>query len=217
MVKRSIDRKPPPARRLLAGTGALPPGSAPEGTSGTILTAALTLFSEHSYHGTSIRDLAEAAGITSATLYSHYRTKDHILAELLRIGHEHHLRALQAAVLDAGSEPNDQLAAAVRAHVRVHATFSRLAVVCNDELHALTPELASPILAVRSESELLLFSVLQRGIDKGVFHPEHDFLALAAIGSMGLRVANWFVPDGPVTVEQVEDTYAAFALRIVLG
>jgi len=207
----------PRARRVLASTGALPDGASPEGTSGTILAAALRLFSEHSYHGTSIRDLAEAAGVTSATLYGHYRTKDHILAELLRIGHDHHLRALQAAVLNSGSEPADQLAAAVRAHVRVHAEYSRLAVVCNDELHALTPDLASPILALRSESELLLFNVIQRGIDKGVFRPEHDFLALAAIGSMGLRVANWFVPDGPVSVEQVADTYAAFALRIVAG
>jgi AcrR family transcriptional regulator len=207
----------PETRRVRAPAGPLPPGTTPDGTKGTILSVALGLIAERGFHGTSIRDLAEGAGITSATLYAHYPTKDHILAELLRIGHEHHLRNLQAAVLDAGSSPVDQLAAAVRAHVRVHATFSRLAVVCNDELHALNATLASPVVALRTESELLLLTVIQRGVDNGVFHPEHVVLALAAIGGMGLRVANWFVPDGAVALEEVEETYAAFALRIVAG
>jgi hypothetical protein len=44
-----------------------------------------------------------------------------------------------------------------------------------------------------------------------------DWLAAAAIGGMGIRVANWFSPDGDFTVDEVADRYAEFALSIVGG
>jgi AcrR family transcriptional regulator len=185
------------SRRLSAREGGLPDGTGPTGPRRRILEAALGLFAETGFAGASIRDIATAAGIQSASLYAHYGSKEHILADLVLIGHEDHHARLRAA---------EGLEELVRAHVHWHAEHPRLAVVVNAELHALSPELAAPVIAIRDRSTQLLLDAA-----------DGDWLAAAAIGGMGIRVANWFSPDGDYSVDEVADTYAAFATRIVGG
>jgi hypothetical protein len=38
---------------------------------------------------------------------------------------------------------------------------------------------------------------------------------VAAIAAMGLRVSEWFEPGGPRSVDEVADTYAEFALKLL--
>jgi AcrR family transcriptional regulator len=202
------------ARRLQATKGDLPESIA-EGTRGRILEAALHLFAETGYAGASIREIAAAAGVQPASLYAHFQSKEHILAELAKVGHEVHHRRLRAALLESGPDPSEQLAALVRAHVRLHCELPMLAVVSNNELHSLSPDRAEPVMATRDSSTGLFNEVIERGIDLGVFAPSHAWLAVAAIGGMGIRVANWYAPDFELSIEEVAETYAEFALNIV--
>ena len=104
------------------------PATEKAGTYRRILEEALVLFAQRGFHGTSVRDIASAVGVQIAAIYVHFPSKGHVLAELCRLGHEEHLRSLRTALLDAGSNAADQLAAVVRAHVRVHADYAMLAV-----------------------------------------------------------------------------------------
>jgi len=202
-------------RRLSAVAVELPDGVAPKGTPGRILLAGLRLFAELGFHGTSIRDLGGAAGINSATLYAHFPSKEHILAELVLLGHEEMLRRLRRAVVGSSADPVDRLRALVAAHVSVHTDFPLLALVANAELHALSAERAAPALALRTEAQELALGVVQHGVDAGVFHVPDVWLATAAISAMGVRVASWFGAGQPYDREQVVETYAEFATRIV--
>ena len=167
------------------------------------------------YAGTSIRTIATAAGVQSASLYAHFPSKEHILAELAKIGHDEHHRALRAALLESDHSPANQLAAVVRAHVLMHTELSMLAVVSNTELHSLSPDMAAPVMATRDSSVQLIQDVVQRGVDLGAFDVPHVWLSVAAIGAIGIRVANWFTSDFDRTAEEVADIYVEFALRIV--
>ena len=202
-------------RRLAAVTTVLPPGMTPEGSRGLILSEALRLFAEHGYGGASIRDIAQQVGIKGASVYSHYPSKAHVLAELLRIGHEEHFRRMRAALLAAEPEPTQQLAAIVRAHVLAHAEYSMLAVVATAEMHALPDEFVAPILEVRRNSEMQLLDVIKRGAELGVFQISDAALTCSAISAMGVRVAHWYTPENERTPEQIADVYAQFALRVV--
>lgn len=203
------------ARRLQATEGVLPDAVVTEGTRGRILEAALRLFAETGYAGTSIREIAAASGVQSASLYAHFPSKEHILAELARIGHDEHHRALRAALLESDPAPAKQLRAIVRAHVLMHTDLSMLAVVSNTELHSLSPEMAAPVMATRDSSVQLIQEVIQRGVDLGAFDVPHVWLAVAAIGAIGIRVANWYTTQFELSAEEVADVYAEFALRIV--
>ena len=194
----------------------LPPRATADGTLRRVQETALALFAERGYHGVSMRELAAAAGIRASSLYVHVASKEDLLLQLIVLGHEEHRDAMRQATLDAdGGMPEAQLAAAVRAHVRFHATFPLLALVSNNELRSLGDEARAIVAAVRGDAEGLLRDIIERGIRTGAFHCDDTWLAMAAIGGMGIRVASWYRPGpGTYPIEQVCDTYADFALRI---
>lgn len=202
-------------RRLAADKPRLPEAAAQRGSRVVILDAGLSLFAERGYSGTSVRDIAATANVQPATMYAYFPSKEHVLAELVRIGHEEHHRRMRAALLETQPSPREQLAAIVRSHVVMHAEYPMLAVVANAELHALSPASAAPSLALRQQSELLLLEIVERGIQLGAFKVEQPWLAVAAIAAMGLRVANWYTPEFSMSAEAVAEAYVEFAWRVV--
>jgi AcrR family transcriptional regulator len=190
------------------------PALALEPAARRILEVALRMFAMHGFHGTSMRDLAKGLEIQPSALYASFPSKDHLLAELVRIGHEYHLASLRSALLAAGSDPVDQLRAVVRANALVHATYPHMAVVINDELHALPKTLVAAGLGLRRQSVALLTDIIERGIALKRFAMSQPFVAIAAIGAMSLRIPYWYEP-GQLTVEALADAQAELALRIV--
>lgn len=202
-------------RRLAARDATLLPAHRPPGTRGDILVAGLKLFAERGYAGASIRELADAVGIQPASLYAHYPSKEHVLAELCRIGHEEQLRSIREALATCGDDPRQQVVAYVRGHIAMHTSFPMLAVVANGELHALSPKLGTQSADLRQQSVHTLQDIVQRGVDQGVFDIPDVWLAVAGIGGMGLRVAYWYVPDHDLGAERIAEVYGEYALRIL--
>jgi AcrR family transcriptional regulator len=203
------------ARRAPAGPSVLPARLASDGTLGRLYETALVLFAEHGFHAVSVRDITKAVGMRPSSLYAHVESKQHLLAGLLRAGHEEHRDQLRLELLDTGSEPGEQLAAVTRAHVRVHATYPLLTRVCNRELGALLEEHRQEILTVRVDANQIFLDVIERGQRLGTFSPVDPMLAVAAIGAMGIRVAEWWRPDLGLSVEELEQTYVSFALKLL--
>ena len=201
--------------RTPAAAGLLPPRATADGTHRRLQEAALSLFGERGYHGVSIRDLADAAGITTSSIYTHVAAKQDLLAEVVLMGHEEHHDRLRDALLSSPPEPHAQLAGLVGAHVGVHITYPLLARVSNNELHALSAANQARVTGVRDQSVAFFLDVITRGIREGAFHVHQPFLAVAAIGAMGIRVAEWYSPDMQVAVEDVIETYTDFALKLV--
>jgi AcrR family transcriptional regulator len=71
-------------------------------TRAEIQDVALTLFTEHGYDATSMRELAEQLGITKAALYYHFTSKEAIILSLF----EEHLGALDDLLAWAAAQPH---------------------------------------------------------------------------------------------------------------
>lgn len=202
--------------RRLATEHSLLPGSAGSGASRqSILDTALRLIAERGYGGTSVRDIAAACGLQPATLYAHFPSKEHVLLELCRMGHEEYLRHIREALLDSEADPREQIVAFVRAHVGFHTAYSMLAVVCNSELHMLSGELGAPVFQLRKQGEESINAIIRRGELSGLFNVPHAWLATAMIGGAGVRVANWFTPQFELSADAVADVYVRYALRLL--
>jgi len=52
-----------------------------------LLEAALKLFAEHGYHGASMRQIADAAGVAVGGIYNHFRNKEEILTAVILAWH----------------------------------------------------------------------------------------------------------------------------------
>lgn len=199
-----------------AGELLLPDEVAADGTRRRILLAGLQLFAERGFYASSIRDIAARAAVKSASLYSHFSSKEAILAELVLVGHDVHHRLLVTALLESGSDPRDQLAGLVRAHVRSHASFSLLATVANVEMDRLSPAAAAPAIALRDRSRDLLGEVLRRGADQGVFELIDPRVTAVAIATLGGSVATWYPAHREeLTIDALADDYAELVLRMV--
>jgi AcrR family transcriptional regulator len=212
----------------------LPPSATVTGTPRVLLETALRQFAQRGYYGVSVRDITNEVGIRPASMYAHYPSKEHLLAELMRLGHEHLLAEQDRAqaALAADATVADQLAALVRAGVRMGASYPMLSRVCFNELPGLSTESLTDVLALRMDWVARLSTILEQGAGRGEFRVDDTFLTSMAIGALIIRVANWYGGNesgqefGPVlrpeampaalySVDQVADTYADFALRLV--
>ena len=99
-------------------------GEKSERSRSVILEAALQLFSTHGYRGTSIREIAEAAGLSTGNVYHHFPDKEALFRTLL----DQYWEAIDSPdfpfnkALAAGAFPNDleALAEAARESVQIH-------------------------------------------------------------------------------------------------
>jgi TetR/AcrR family transcriptional regulator, cholesterol catabolism regulator len=80
-----------------------------------VLDAAAGLFAERGYHGTSVRDIAAAAGLTPVAIYSHFASKADLLAAVYEEGVGRIAAALDAAL--ARTSGPVRLQAACEAHL----------------------------------------------------------------------------------------------------
>jgi AcrR family transcriptional regulator len=193
----------------------LPPGVELSPTRRRLYETALRLFGEHGFHGVSIRDIAAELGQQPSAIYFHVSSKTDLLYELALIGHQAHFQRIQSALMEAGSEPLDQLRALMHAHLDGHMEYPSMARLTNRELGALPPEQLRTVLTIRTQTEQLFIDVLDRGVRLGVFTVTDTFLGGKALGALGIRLPEWWTADGPRTREQVLEHYLDFAVRMV--
>lgn len=193
----------------------LPPTVDQKGTRGRILRAALDLFAHVGFHGASIRAIADAAEMQTATMYGQFLSKEAMLEELMVAGHEVWGDVLTAAVDHAGPTPAERLVAIVRANVLHHIRYAMVAVVSNGELHSLSHPTAEKVMALRRRVEDLLESIIAEGVDDGSFAPQDPAITMLAIGGMSLRVANWYPGRFDYSPDELADRYAELILRMV--
>ncbi|MEV0646239.1 TetR/AcrR family transcriptional regulator [Phytomonospora sp. NPDC050363] len=189
----------------------LPPRVTATGTMRRLLEEALRQIAARGFHAVSVRDLAGSVGIHPSTVYAHVKSKEDILAELIRHGHDEHLERLTTALAEVGEDPAGRLTALVGAHVRLHAEYPLLARVCSRELEALTGDTRRQAYAMRVRAEELFLDVVVRGQRAGVFRECEPLLAVTALGSIGIRVAEWWRPEFGVDVDELVETYTGFA------
>ena len=59
-----------------------------------LLLGAVEAFAERGFHATTTRDIAGRAGMSPAALYIHYKTKEELLFQISRVGHERSVSVL---------------------------------------------------------------------------------------------------------------------------
>ncbi|HVV38222.1 MAG TPA: TetR/AcrR family transcriptional regulator [Acidimicrobiales bacterium] len=192
----------------------LPPGIDLPPAKRRLYETAMELFGRDGYHAVSIRDIATALGQQPSAIYFHVTSKQELLFELALMGHRSHFETIRNALLDAGADPHDQLRSVVAAHVRGHLTYPSMARLTNREMRALPPDELKTVLDIRTQTEQIFIDVLDRGVRLGAFHCDDTFLAAKAIGAMGVRLPEWWTPDGPRTPEQIVTAYTEYALKL---
>jgi AcrR family transcriptional regulator len=84
-----------------------------------IFASALRLFRERGFHATSINDIGADAGVAGTAIYSHFATKQELLAEAIREGARRIRNGVVEATADDEQSPEAALENLVRSYARV--------------------------------------------------------------------------------------------------
>ena len=180
-----------------------------------VISAAVVAMAENGYHGTSVRDIAQLAGVSSAAIYHYFTSKQHLLEVIMIRGTEHLHAQTEAALLAAPANPADRLRAIVGVHVARHLSAQREAFVGNTELRALDAAGRRRVVTHRDLQQRLFDSVVSDGVTSGVFTTPYPREAARAVVTMCSAVASWYRARGALTPEEVTARYQDLALALV--
>ena len=203
---------PSPARPVAATAPATT--QAPQDTAQRLLQAAAEAFADRGFHATTTRDIAARAGLSPAGVYVHFSSKEELLYQLSREGHEVARDMLLAAAASADS-PTEALRAIMGTFARWHAEHFRVARIVQYEFGNLTAEHRDAVLALRKEIDGVVRRVVADGVASGEFEVADVRDTTLALMSMAVDVARWYDPEIKRTPEAIGAAYAELGLRLV--
>jgi AcrR family transcriptional regulator len=180
-----------------------------------IIDAAIDAMFTNGYHGTSVREIADRAGMSVANVYYYFPSKHDLLFRFMEGSATQLLEQLQAMLATAEPDPRVRLSEAVRLFVQRHTVRQAAAFVAATELRALDPEARAVVVDRRNAIESLFRRIVQDGADSGVFVVEDVALAVRAILDMASSVSSWYRPDGSLSGDDIADRYVGLALAVV--
>jgi len=185
-----------------------------------LIHVAVELFWEKGFAETNTRDIAEGCGVSPGAMYFYFKSKSELLYKVLEVTHARIQKTYLDAIVEAGPEPADQLFSLVRAAAWFHAAHRKEAAVAHREFKFLEPPYFEQIRLIRRHLQQAWEAVIQRGLDRGVFHSPGDAARPArqltiAIANSCNQIAEWYDPANDMTPEALGDFYGELALCMV--
>lgn len=171
-----------------------------------ILSTACWLFSRKGYHGTTIRDISDACGILSGSLYAHIRTKEDLLYEITNRGAESFLNSLRP-IIEKDVSATEKLRQAVIAHIKVVEENLEAATVYFHEWKGLSKERFDEIQAKRDQYEKMWANIVSQGIKEGEFRQVDEKFVRLLLLSVGNWIYQWYRPEGELPPEKIADRF----------
>ena len=190
------------------------PVSQPASRRDELLELAATMFAERGLRATTVRDIADSAGILSGSLYHHFASKEEMVDEVLR-GFLDWLFVRYQHIVDTEPNPLERFKGLFMASFDAIEHRHAQVVIYQDEAKRLSSHPRfSYVDEMNKRQRQMWVDVLQHGIGEGYFRPDLDVdLVYRFIRDTTWVSVRWYQPGGPLTAEQVGRQY----LSIVLG
>ncbi|MDX1871138.1 TetR family transcriptional regulator KstR2 [Mycolicibacterium sp. 120266] len=179
-----------------------------------LLDLAATMFAERGLKATTVRDIADSAGILSGSLYHHFKSKEQMVEEVLRDFLDW-LFAKYEQIAASEDSPLERLKGLFLASFEAIEHRHAQVVIYQDEAKRLSalPQFAFVDKRNREQRKMWL-DLLNQGIADGSFRPDLDVdLVYRFIRDTTWVSVRWYQPGGPLTADEVGRQY----LAIVLG
>jgi TetR/AcrR family transcriptional regulator, cholesterol catabolism regulator len=179
-----------------------------------LLELAATMFAERGLRATTVRDIADSAGILSGSLYHHFASKEEMVDEVLR-GFLDWLFERYQRIVDTQPNPLERFKGLFMASFDAIEHLHAQVVIYQDEAKRLSsqPRFAY-VEELNKRQRQIWVDVLQQGIVEGYFREDLDVdLVYRFIRDTTWVSVRWYQPGGALTAHDVGRQY----LSIVLG
>lgn len=181
-----------------ARRSALPPGrptrkTRPADRKDQILLAAARLFAEHGFEQTTVRQIAEAVQIQSASLFHHFATKEDLLHAILREPLEHRLESHQSILHMPGNAEQRLVASVLRRFRNFVAHWEVSTILQNDAAFFRGRDDFAYVEAAKAQSFKVQEAILRDGMRERLFRPDMDvFMMIGTISRLLSSAGEWF-------------------------
>ena len=180
-----------------------------------ILGAALTLSNRHGFHAMTLRQLAEASGLSMGGLYSYLDSKDTLLLMILEEVSHAVEEALGAAPEAVKADPRAHLRWLIARHVALTEEMQPWFLFAYMEAKAFPPEGRRRAVDGERLSERMFAQVIEQGMEAGVFAPGDALFAAALVKPL---LQDWYVKRGKYRARGIDaDAYARQVTAFVEG
>ncbi|EON23782.1 MULTISPECIES: TetR/AcrR family transcriptional regulator [Nocardioides] len=179
-----------------------------------LLRIAATLFAEKGFRNTTVRDIAEAAGILSGSLYHHFDSKESMVDEILSTFQDE-LFASYDAVLASDDDARTKLDRVVRLSFEaIDQHPAEVAIFQNEADHLGTLERFGYLAERGAQSRDIWVTLLREGVETGVLRPDLNIdLVHRFIRDTVWVAVRWYRPGGDLSHSDVADQYLTILLE----
>lgn len=173
----------------------------------TILNAALDVFSQFGFRGSTLDQIAKAAGLSKPNLLYYFSSKEAIHVELLSCLMDTWLDPLRD--LDPAGEPREEILAYVRRKLEMSRNFPRESRLFANEILQGAPRIMGAIKGELKELTDEKVAVIQGWMDAGRIAPSHPYHLLFSIWSLTQHYADFDVQVRAVLGDEGGDPFPA--------
>ncbi|QOF75735.1 TetR/AcrR family transcriptional regulator (plasmid) [Aminobacter sp. SR38] len=155
-----------------------------------IIDATLTLSNKQGFHATSLRDLAEASGLSMGGLYSYFDNKTMLLSMILGEVSTTVSEVLCAAPDEVMANPFNHLRWLIEAHIRLTEAMQPWFVFAYMEAKAFPSVERRKAVDSEAATEEVFATVLRRGVETGAFRAIDVDLTASLIKPL---LQDWYV------------------------
>jgi AcrR family transcriptional regulator len=176
-----------------------------------ILAMAQSLFIQHGYHGLAMREISEAVGVSKAALYYHFKDKEELFLEILRV----YLDEVESAIDSILSRPvtcGEQISLFVEYILEQPAEQRAITRLASQEISQVSVESRKAFNQLYREKFIdKLKLILQTGMERGEFRRVKPEVATWAL--LGIMYP-YFYPahtgSAPLSAETIGEIVAIY-------
>ncbi len=178
-----------------------------------LLAIAAGLFAEKGFKNTTVRDIAEASGILSGSLYHHFDSKESMIDEILS-SFQAELFAAYDAVLASSDDARTKIERAVRLSFEAIDQHRHEVAIFQNEADYLGGFERFGYLAERNaQSRSVWMTLLTEGVASGALRPDIDVeLTYRFIRDTVWVAVRWYRPGKGLTHTDIADQYLTILL-----
>jgi AcrR family transcriptional regulator len=178
-----------------------------------LLELAATMFAERGFRATTVRDIADAAGILSGSLYHHFDSKESMVDEILTRFQEE-LFGRYEEIVARGTGPRETLEAVVVASFEsIDRHHAEVAIYQNEAKYLAQFERFGYLRERNTQLRKLWAGILEDGVRAGVFRADLDVeLVYRFIRDTVWVAVHWYRPGGELSAGAVARQYLGILL-----
>ena len=178
-----------------------------------LLAIAAELFATKGFKNTTVRDIAEAAGILSGSLYHHFDSKESMVDEILS-SFQAELFGTYSEILDSTADPRAKLEAVVRVSFEaIDHHRNEVAIFQNEADYLGTFDRFAYLAERNQQSREVWLTLLNEGVSAGALRTDIDVeLVYRFIRDTVWVAVRWYRPGAKLSHHDIADQYLTILL-----